>query len=229
MPAMHIPEAYRYTPHEIAPAASPPVSVVRTRQGASAGASTNTREAAAYGAASTTHFIGNRDLVFPVAARTGQQPYGEAVLRLRGGGAGQSRSGTDEDRDPLIPESAGSSYRARHGGASGSDELRVRNMAKRHDLETKLGLAKSELAVAKQKFQAALDETDAARLKLARLEDERARFVADPARRDEIERQMSAANDDYQSKTFAAWPYRTAVERCEKDCRRLQEKLDKLP
>ncbi|GAB7523890.1 hypothetical protein PBS_28750 [Paraburkholderia sp. 2C] len=229
MPITHIPESYRRPLYETAPPALPPVSAVRTHAAAPTAGSMNTREAAVHDAANAAHFVGIRESSVPVSARTGLQADAEAVLRLRGGGGAQSRSGTGADDDPLLPESAGSRYRAYHGGASGSGESRIRNIAKRHELEAKVSLAKGELAIAKQKFQAAQDAIDVARMKLARLEDERAGFAADPARRDEIERQISAANDDYQSKTFAAWPYRTAVERSEKDYRRLQEKLDRLP
>jgi hypothetical protein len=232
MPVMHVSESYRpmqheTTPHDAAPPALPPVPTGLAQHGGATGDTTNAREVAGRGAASATHFIGERGPSVQTGIRTEPPPDRKAVLRLRGGGGKSSKS--DTDGEPLIAQSASTSYRAHHGGASETGEARVRNMAKRYELEGKLGIAKNELATAKQKFGDALSAVDTARARLARLEEERAGFGLDPARRDEIERQMSAANDDYQSKTFAAWPYRTAVERCEKECRQLQAKLDKLP
>jgi hypothetical protein len=249
MPSMHISESFQRTTHVLD--AGPPHAVSGdVRHAALSNGSPNISATAhSYGAAVSGHRIGHidprsTDATAGLTRRTDRideaqsrvkderagQPANALVLRLRGGGGVHGKSsGGDQDRAQLIPEGESSSYRAHHGGASGSGAERVAAMTKRSELQTKLDRAKAELAEAKQKYQSAVADLDATRARLLRLEDERARFAGDPAHRDEIQRQWRAANDDYHAKTFAAWPYRTAVERYEKECRRLENKLSKLP
>jgi hypothetical protein len=249
MPGMHISESFPRTTH--VPDAGPPHAVSGDMRHAalSNGSPNISATAHSYGAAVSGHRIGHidprsTDATAGLSRRTDRidetqprvkderasQPANEPVLRLRGGGGVHGKSSRDDqDRAQLMPKGESSSYRAHHGGASGSAAERVAAMTKRSELQSRLDRAKAELAEAKQKYQSAVADLDAMRAHLLRLEDERARFAGDPAHRDEIQRQWRAANDDYHAKTFAAWPYRTAVERYEKECRRLENKLSKLP
>jgi hypothetical protein len=249
MPGMHISESFPRTTH-VPDAGLPHTVSGDVRHAALSIGSRNTSATAhSYGGAVSGHRIGHIDPgstdatagLTPRIDRVDEtqswvkdehasQPANELVLRLRGGGGVHGKSSRDDqDRAQLIPEGESSGYRAHHGGASGSGGERVAAMTKRSELQARLDRANAELAEAKQKYQSAVTDLDAMRTRLLRLEDERARFAGDPAHRDEIQRQWRAANDDYHAKTFAAWPYRTAVERCEKECRRLEKKLSKLP
>jgi hypothetical protein len=154
----------------------------------------------------------------------------EPVLRLRGGGnVHPSGRRSDDDRERLMPEQAGSSREhVYHGTQSGSEVQRAANETKRDKLRRELEFVSSKLHDMSQKRKDAFVALDRIKEELKDLENQKRQAGLDLARRNEIGAKLEKGDRDFWAKTHEVNDGDTEMRQLDELRRKLERKLDKL-